>query len=216
MDARTRLRTIAGTFLVTSLLWGGGLVWWQGQFPQLALAPSDVPHKAGGVAQVRQSDVVYRLQAATKPIPTNIGALAIPVQGVVRSQLIDTFTQARENGARVHDAIDIPAPLGTPVLAAASGTVEKLFTSAAGGITVYVRCDDRRFIHYYAHLDHYVPGLAEGQRVMQGQEIGAVGFTGNANPDAPHLHFAIQVTSPEAKWYEPSFAINPYPLLMRR
>jgi murein DD-endopeptidase MepM/ murein hydrolase activator NlpD len=142
--------------------------------------------------------------------------LIVPVQGVQRSQLTDTFTQARESGVRVHDAIDIMAPRGTPVLAATSGTVEKLFTSAAGGLTIYIRLDDRRFIHYYAHLDHYALGLHEGQRVAQGQVIGAVGFTGNASPAAPHLHFAIQVTAPEAKWYDPSTAINPYPLLMRR
>jgi len=218
MGIMTRLRTIAGTFLVTSLLWGGGLIWWDGQFPKSVLMPSAPPQDeaVGGAMPVGQTPVAYRSPAAPRAIPTDIGALVIPVQGVARSQLTDTFTQARENGARVHDAIDIPAPLGTPVLSAASGTVEKLFTSAAGGITVYVRCDDRRFIHYYAHLDHYAPGLAEGQRVAQGQEIGAVGFTGNANPAAPHLHFAIQVTSPEAKWYEPSFAINPYPLLMRQ
>ena len=102
------------------------------------------------------------------------------------------------------------------MLAAASGAVEKLFTSAAGGLTIYIRCDDRRFVHYYAHLDHYADGLHESQRVQQGEVIGTVGFTGNAYPAAPHLHFAIQVTSPEAKWYEPSLPINPYPLLMRR
>ena len=215
MDALSRLRTIAGTFLVTSLVWGAGLVWWQGKLVQPAPQQGTAPQGMADTAQVGRTQVAYRPHAVAPPDPADIPPLLIPVQGIERRQLIDTFTQARENGARVHDAIDIPAPVGTPVLAATSGTVEKLFTSAAGGITVYVRCDDRRFVHYYAHLDHYAPGLAEGQRVMQGQEIGAVGFTGNANPAAPHLHFAIQVTSPEAKWYEPSFAINPYPLLMR-
>ncbi|MFM5892808.1 MAG: M23 family metallopeptidase [Novosphingobium sp.] len=216
MDALARLRTIAGTFLVTSLLWGGGLVWWQSKFlpspPQQGSAPDSGP----SAASADPSQIASRQHIVAVPDPADVPALLIPVRGIERSQLIDTFTQARENGARVHDAIDIPAPLGTPVLAAASGTVEKLFTSAAGGITAYIRCDDRRFIHYYAHLDHYAPGLAEGQRVTQGQEIGAVGFTGNASAAAPHLHFAVQVTTPEAKWYEPSFAINPYPLLMRR
>jgi murein DD-endopeptidase MepM/ murein hydrolase activator NlpD len=214
MEAMTRLRTIAGTFLVTSLLWGGGLVWWQSKL--LPPVPPQDPADVQSATKVNQTAVAYRPQAVTRPDPVDIPALIIPVQGVQRGQLFDTFTQARENGARVHDAIDIPAPVGTPVLAAASGMVEKLFTSAAGGLTIYIRCDDRRFIHYYAHIDHYVPGLAEGQRVAQGEEIGAVGFTGNASPTAPHLHFAIQVTSPEAKWYEPSFAINPYPVLMRQ
>ena len=213
MGPMSRTRTIAATFLMTSLLWGAGLVWWRDVLPQPVPQQSAVGLSA---AQAGHASSARRPVAIVAPDPADIPPLVIPVQGVQRSQLIDTFTQARENGARFHDAIDIPAPVGTPVLAAASGTVEKLFTSAAGGITVYVRCDDRRFIHYYAHLDHYAPGLAEGQRVAQGQEIGAVGFTGNANPAAPHLHFAIQVTMPETKWYEPSFAMNPYPLLMRR
>jgi peptidoglycan LD-endopeptidase LytH len=216
MDALTRLRTIAGTVLVTSLLWGGGLVWWQSKLLPAPPQQGSAPASGLGAASADRTQIASRQHIVTPPDPADIPPLLIPVQGIERGRLIDTFTQARENGARVHDAIDIPAPVGTPVLAAASGTVEKLFTSVAGGITVYVRCDDRRFVHYYAHLDHYVPGLAEGQRVARGQEIGAVGFTGNASPTAPHLHFAIQVTSPEAKWYEPSFAINPYPLLMRQ
>ncbi len=216
MGPMSRLRTIAGTFLVTSLLWGAGLMWWQSKLVQVA--PHQVPAPQGmpGTVQVDRAQVAYRPPAVATPDPADIPPLLIPVRGIQRGQLTDTFAQAREGGARVHDAIDIPAPLGTPVLAAASGTVEKMFTSAAGGLTIYVRCEDRRFIHYYAHLDHYTPGLAEGQRVAQGQEIGAVGFTGNASPSAPHLHFAIQVTTPAAKWYEPSLAINPYPLLMRR
>ena len=131
-------------------------------------------------------------------------------------QLTDTFTQARENGARVHDAIDIMAPRGTPVLAAAAGTIEALHLSAAGGLTIYLRCDDRRFVLYYAHLDGYAAGLAAGQHVSQGQVIGTVGFSGNASETAPHLHFAVQQTTAAAKWYEPSTAVNPYPLLMRR
>lgn len=137
----------------------------------------------------------------------------IPVQGVRASQLSDTFTQARENGTRVHDAIDIMAPLGTPVIAAAPGTIEKLFSSKGGGLTIYQRSRDRRTIYYYAHLDSYAPGLMDNQLVSVGQQIGTVGFTGNANPLAPHLHFAILHTTPQAKWYQRAMAINPYPLL---
>ncbi|HEV2747850.1 MAG TPA: peptidoglycan DD-metalloendopeptidase family protein, partial [Allosphingosinicella sp.] len=86
--------------------------------------------------------------------------LAIPVAGLKADQLVDTYTQARAGGARVHDAIDIMAPAGTPVLAAAPGTVEKLFFSkGGGGVTVYVRSPDKRWIYYYAHLPRYVPGL---------------------------------------------------------
>lgn len=149
---------------------------------------------------------------ATPPVPP----LVIPVEGIASRQLVDTFTQARANGARRHDAIDIMAPTGTPVLAATSGMIEKLFLSRDGGNTIYVRSPDRRIIYYYAHLDHYQPGLVEGQAIRAGQALGTVGFTGNANPTAPHLHFAMLVTRPEARWWDPAMPLNPYPLLTRR
>ena len=139
--------------------------------------------------------------------------LAIPVAGIKPNQLVDTFTQARAGGARVHDAIDIMAPRGTPVIAAAPGRLEKLFFSnGGGGITAYVRSDDGRWTYYYAHLDAYAPGLREGQRIERGMAIGTVGSTGNANPEGPHLHFAINRMEPGQKWYQGS-PINPYPLL---
>ena len=139
--------------------------------------------------------------------------LALPVQGVKPRQLSDTYTQARAGGARTHDAIDIMAPAGTPVISASNGIVEKLFFSqGGGGITAYVRSPDRRWTYYYAHLQRYAPGLAEGQPVRRGQVIGYVGATGNANPAGPHLHFAIHRMEPGEKWHE-GRAINPFPLL---
>jgi murein DD-endopeptidase MepM/ murein hydrolase activator NlpD len=141
--------------------------------------------------------------------PTGV---AIPVAGVRGAQLLDTYTQARGSG-RVHNAIDIMAAHGTPVVAAAPGTVEKLFFSqGGGGITAYVRSEDGRWIYYYAHLQAYAPGLREGQKVAQGDAIGRVGSTGNANPAGPHLHFAIHRMEKGERWHEGT-AINPYPLL---
>ena len=139
--------------------------------------------------------------------------LAIPVAGVKPGELIDTYTQARAGGQRIHDAIDIMAAEGTPVIAAAPGKVEKLFFSnGGGGITAYVRSDDGRWIYYYAHLLSYAPGLAEGQRMQRGQLIGRVGHTGNANPAGAHLHFAIFRMNPGERWWQGT-PINPYPLL---
>lgn len=139
--------------------------------------------------------------------------LAIPVAGIKPDQLVDTYTQARAGGARIHDAIDIMAPHGTPVLAAASGTVEKLFFSkGGGGVTAYVRSPDNRWIYYYAHLDDYAPGLQEGQRVERGTRIGTVGSTGNASPEGPHLHFALHRMEPGDDWHGGA-PTNPYPLL---
>jgi peptidoglycan LD-endopeptidase LytH len=151
--------------------------------------------------------------AIAEGVEVGPAGLAIPVAGIKAGQLTDTFTQARAGGQRVHDAIDIMADEGTPVIAATDGTVEKLFFSdGGGGITAYVRSPDQRWNYYYAHLQAYAPGLAEGQKVKRGQVIGRVGHTGNANPAGPHLHFAINQMSAGEKWYQGA-PINPYPLL---
>jgi murein DD-endopeptidase MepM/ murein hydrolase activator NlpD len=151
---------------------------------------------------------------STAPPQAQAGAtgLLLPVQGITRAQLHDTFTDARSEG-RLHDAIDIMAPAGTPVLAVADGSVEKLFDSQRGGLTIYQFEPDGRLAYYYAHLQRYADGLAEGQAIRRGQVIGYVGATGNADPAAPHLHFAIFVLGPERNWWQGQ-AINPYPALM--
>lgn len=145
--------------------------------------------------------------ATTSPRPT----LAMPLSGLGAAQLHDTFGQAR-GGDRAHEALDILAPAGTPVLAVADGHVEKLFTSVRGGLTIYHFDPSGRFAYYYAHLQRYAPGLAEGQKLKAGQVIGYVGSTGNADPNAPHLHFAVFELGPERQWWKGT-AINPYPLL---
>jgi murein DD-endopeptidase MepM/ murein hydrolase activator NlpD len=138
-------------------------------------------------------------------------ALVIPVAGVKPTQLLDTYTDAR-GGSRSHEAIDIMAPTGTPVYAVEDGRVEKLFDSKQGGLTVYQFDRDGELAYYYAHLDAYAPGLAEGQVLKQGDLVGYVGYTGNANPQAPHLHFAIFRLGPEHKWWKGT-PVNPYPFL---
>jgi murein DD-endopeptidase MepM/ murein hydrolase activator NlpD len=151
--------------------------------------------------------------AIAEGVEVGPAGLAIPVAGVRSRQLTDTFTQARAGGSRVHDAIDIMADEGTPVIAATDGTVEKLFFSdGGGGITAYVRSPDRRWTYYYAHLQGYAPGLAEGQQVKRGQVIGRVGHTGNAGASGPHLHFAINRMEQGQRWWQGE-PINPYPLL---
>lgn len=149
-----------------------------------------------------------------RPAAAETGELLIPVEGVPPTALTDTFTQSRAGGARPHDAIDIMAARGRAVLAAADGRIEKLFTSVDGGLTIYQRSTDGRRIYYYAHLDAYAPGLAEGQAVRRGQKIATVGSTGNADPAAPHLHFAVHEMAAGEPWYG-GRAINPYPLLAR-
>jgi murein DD-endopeptidase MepM/ murein hydrolase activator NlpD len=137
--------------------------------------------------------------------------LLIPVAGVVASQLYDTYGEIR-GGLRQHEALDILAARGTPVLSAASGRVLKLFDSKAGGLMVYAADSSERFILMYGHLDAYAPGLAEGQTLRRGQQIGTVGTTGNAPPGTPHLHFAIARSADLSEWWKGS-PVNPFPLL---
>jgi murein DD-endopeptidase MepM/ murein hydrolase activator NlpD len=137
--------------------------------------------------------------------------LIIPVSGVKASQLLDTFADARSEG-RVHDAIDIPAPQGTPVLAAADGEIIKLFQSERGGTTIYQLSTDKKIVYYYAHLQGYVDGLAAGKLVHQAEVIGYVGDTGNAGAGNYHLHFSIAIVSDPRRYWEGT-NINPYPLL---
>ena len=142
--------------------------------------------------------------------------LALPVAGVRAQQLLDAYTQSRAAGAGSDNGIDIFASAGTPVVAAAPGTVERLSINESGdGLTVYIRSEDRRRIYYYAHLQSYASGLREGQRVERGQVIGRVGSTGDASPRAPHLHFAIKQLATSEHWWQGT-PVNPYPLLTGR
>jgi murein DD-endopeptidase MepM/ murein hydrolase activator NlpD len=151
------------------------------------------------------------LPASTTPLLAK-GALIIPVQGIEPSALHDTYEERRGDGTRPHEALDIPAPRGTPVLSATGGRVLKLFDSKAGGKMVYAADSSERFILMYAHLDAYAPGLAEGQPLRRGQVIGTVGTSGNAPPTVPHLHFAIARSNDVKQWWKGA-PVNPYLLL---
>ena len=138
--------------------------------------------------------------------------LLIPVEGVDRSRLRDNFNETR-GGVRRHEALDIMAARGTPVLAAGDGTIAKLQHHPLGGITIYENDPDSRYSYYYAHLDHYAAGLHVGQAVRRGEVIGYVGSTGNAPAWAPHLHFTILDLSQPGHWGSRP-AVNPYPFLV--
>ena len=134
--------------------------------------------------------------------------LDIPVKGFSAAQLSDNYTQGRAGGA-LHEALDIMAPRGTPVLAVEDGRIAKLFLSKPGGITLYQFDPGGEFAYYYAHLDAYADGIAEGGTVRKGQLIGYVGSSGNAAADAPHLHFAIYKLGPDKQWWRGT-PLNPY------
>jgi murein DD-endopeptidase MepM/ murein hydrolase activator NlpD len=135
--------------------------------------------------------------------------LLLPVPAADARRLRDDFADARTGHS--HEALDILAPRGSPVVAVDDGVVKKLFTSARGGLTVYQFDPEGTYCYYYAHLDRYAPGLQEGMTLKKGDRIGDVGTTGNAPPDTPHLHFAIFKLGPEKQWWKGA-ALNPYPL----
>jgi murein DD-endopeptidase MepM/ murein hydrolase activator NlpD len=139
-------------------------------------------------------------------------ALEIPVAGMTVEQLQDTFDEGRDGG-RVHRALDILAPRGTPVLAADSGRILRVKTNALGGNTIYATDPQARIVYYYAHLDAYQNGLAEGLVVARGDTLGFVGTTGNAPRETPHLHFQVMRMPPDGKYWEGD-PINPYPLFL--
>jgi murein DD-endopeptidase MepM/ murein hydrolase activator NlpD len=136
--------------------------------------------------------------------------LVVPVEGVAPQSLVDTYRQAR--AGHMHEALDIMAPRGTRVLAVDDGRLVKLFKSVPGGLTVYQFDPTGRLAYYYAHLDRYADGLREGMALHRGDLLGYVGSTGDASPEAPHLHFAVFLLGPERQWWKGE-AVNPYAAL---
>jgi murein DD-endopeptidase MepM/ murein hydrolase activator NlpD len=184
-------------------------------------APNDLDRDdvAAAKSDVRDvhGDVATNDPGAEDPVTSGDVALLrsrhllIPVAGVERGALASTFSDARGSG-RVHEALDVLAPRGTPVVATEAGTIVKLFQSVRGGITIYQFDPTGSFCYYYAHLDAYAPGLSQGDLVERGDTIGYVGTTGNAPPQTPHLHFAIFRLGPERNWWEGT-PIDPYLVL---
>jgi len=194
------------------------LVTWSKPSPAQNNSPSARPTSPSSPSDVSPASPTPGPTVDATPVlpnPEGTGAnnLIIPVAGVGPDQLRDTFSESRTEG-RVHDAIDIPAPLGTPVLAAADGKIVKLFQSERGGTTIYQLSTDNKFVYYYAHLDRYAEGLTEGHFAKQGDTIAYVGDSGNAGAGNYHLHFSIALIS-DPKHYWQGMNINPYPLLKR-
>jgi len=190
------------TAVVVSAFW----IWFYSVVPKPGLEVA----RSGNIVAVKPKNAPP-VEVAQQVVVGPAG-LAIPVVGVKTADIIDTYDAARGSGRR-HDANDIMAAEGTPVIAAADGTIEKLFFSkGGGGITIYERANDPKWQYYYAHLSAYAPGLHEGQQVKRGQVIGRVGHTGDASASGPHLHFAINSMGPGQRWWQGT-PINPYPLL---
>jgi peptidoglycan LD-endopeptidase LytH len=155
-----------------------------------AAAPTSRPI-AGAIADLRQHD------------------LRLPIDDAKVEAMKDQFDDPRDAGGRPHEAVDILAPRNTLIRAVEDGTVAKLFTSKAGGLTIYQFDPSGRFCYYYAHLERYAAGLHDGQHVSQGEVIGYVGTSGNAPANTPHLHFAVFELDADRHWWK-GRAIDPY------
>lgn len=226
---RTRFRVLVIVAMTVAGL--AVLIWWRTRHPALGPPTRNVNHESTEISPAKSPTPGPAIapspaseqtlppqidQTSPPPQPLNnsfvgILKLIIPVAGVKPDQLLDTFADARSEG-RVHDAIDIPAPAGTPVLAAADGEIVKLFPSERGGTTIYQLSSDRKLVFYYAHLQRYADGLAVGKFVKQGEAIAYVGETGNAGMGNFHLHFSIAIVADPKRYWEGT-NINPYPLL---
>jgi murein DD-endopeptidase MepM/ murein hydrolase activator NlpD len=206
---------------VILLMWWGGakaITWMR---PHILSSPSAQISTAGAIDAPQPKEPA--LTAAPKHSEPTITAsvsvtsgdlaslrgrdLLIPVRGVPASALVSSFADARSG--HTHEAIDILAPRGTDVVAVEDGKVAKLFTSVAGGLTIYEFDPKESFVYYYAHLDGYAAGLKEGDEVKRGQVIGYVGTTGNAPKNTPHLHFAISKLDPDRRWWGGT-ALDPF------
>lgn len=182
------------------------------QAPLPADTPAVINARAAATAAPQQSDTRSDQVIDGDPIASlRRRTLDVPVQGVERGALRESFDEMRE-GTRRHNGIDILAPRNTPVVAVEDGVIAKLFTSEAGGLTIYQFDPGSEYVYYYAHLDRYADGLKDGLRVLRHQVIGYVGTTGNAPKETPHLHFEISKLTPAKQWWKSS-PIDPYRIL---
>ncbi|HEX6038843.1 M23 family metallopeptidase [Longimicrobium sp.] len=190
--------------------------------PACTVAIGAAPENAPNARRDRPRDVLFipasRPAAAADEAPAGEAFMApgaelmIPVRGIRPEQLHDTYNDPR-SGGRVHNAIDIMAPAGAPVVAAADGTIHRLRTGGLGGITIYQIGADGRTLYYYAHLQRYAAGVREGMPLRRGEVIAYVGDTGNAGAGNYHLHFSVGRLTDMSRWWD-SQNVNPFPLLI--
>ena len=182
--------------LFTAVMLGGMLTACSSSRAGRSIGPTPVsagPHDAG----VRDDDLEALWERQ----------LMVPVAGVSRREIQNNYTAKR--GASLHRALDIMAPRRTKVLATDDLIIGRLYTGTVGGIVIYASDPTQRFVYYYAHLQKYRRGLEVGDRVAKGSVIGYVGTTGNAPPNAPHLHFQVMKRGAGRAWWDGP-AINPF------
>jgi hypothetical protein len=99
-----------------------------------------------------------------------------------------------------HRGIDIAAPIGTPVVAAAGGDVRFAGTAGSSGLTISIRTGDG-YDTSYLHLSS--AAVRAGAHVSAGERIGAVGISGTRSATAPHLHFGVRDAGTRHAYHDP-------------
>lgn len=181
--------------------------------PETEILERHEPARMSRIA--RRLGSLFRPKSATarvRPKDVDLSELVaenflIPVEGVDRQRLKDSFLESRGQYSR-HLAIDIAAPRGTPILATADGEIVKLTREGRGGITIYQKDATGRYLFFYCHLSRYAQGLRAGRSVEKGDLIGYVGSTGHVT--GPHLHFSITRLPEDDDNLRQGLAINPY------
>ena len=157
------------------------------------------PNSSAGLLKILSEVTAYGM-----PLKKALLEVAAPFPVAGPAWWIDDW-HAPRSGGRLHQGLDIFAPRGTPLVAAADGIVTQKYVGALPGISVEIT-GEKGVQFFYAHLEDWHEGLELGQEVKRGQVIGYVGNTGNA-ADAPcHLHYGI---------YRGNKAQNPYTYLVQ-
>jgi len=187
-------------------------------YPVTEAAPASAGAKpVSATAASGASAPVALATAATPATSADVEYLAqrhilLPVAGADMSRVDDSFHEPRDGGERVHRAIDILAPRGTPILSADDGKILRMTTNALGGISMYTVDSESRLVYYYAHMDHYNDAMSPGRTIVKGDTLGFVGTTGNAPKDLPHLHFQVMRWPADGKYWNGD-PIDPYEAL---
>jgi murein DD-endopeptidase MepM/ murein hydrolase activator NlpD len=190
-------------------------------FTEAELEEVVVPPPAGAITRMARSlGSLLRPKSAESTVrPEDVdlsdlmtAGVQIPVEGVDATRLKDSFLNSR-GSHRQHLAIDIGAPQGTPVLAAADGEVTSLRREKRGGISLYQKDATGRYLLFYCHLTRYKKGLRPGQKVSRGDVLAYVGRTGHVI-GGPHLHFSITRLPDHDDDFRAGVAINPYLLFL--
>ena len=173
--------------------------------PTAAANPSATPSASPALSTVARvtdyssmSDVEYMVARG----------ILLPVAGADIARVPDSFYEPRDT-YRIHHALDIFAPRGTPIISADDGVVLRMTTTTLGGISMYVVDTQARLVYYYAHLERYNDAVRPGNTIARGDTLGFVGTTGNAPKNLPHLHFQVMRFPVDGRFWngEP---VNPF------